>query len=248
MSRRKNKRGNSVTSNSSQNSSVSSDADIWIEQLNLEYKNRMIKFDNLLKNNIAAIEAAYDFYVKKIPRHLFNRTIDELDNELAELEAKKKPTEKKKHRQTKQRSSSLTSPRDFSERRPLTRSSSFNSRRKIPQQLTSKTNNFKTPGCIPKIPNFVTPKVPLNAPLSVARYPQQGEVAISLQGSPLMVAPLPQNYRANACISLPDGKVMSIFPEHGLQPSDIPDIDEETKLEILTLKQNLDAFINMSIK
>ncbi|KAJ9592072.1 hypothetical protein L9F63_001381 [Diploptera punctata] len=223
MSRRKNKRGNSVTSNSSQNSSVSSDADIWIEQLNLEYKNRMIKFDNLLKNNIAAIEAAYDFYVKKIPRHLFNRTIEELDNELTELEAKKKPTEKKKHRQTKQRSSSLTSPRDFSERRPLTRSSSFNSRRKIPQHASY-------------------------APLSVARYPQQGEVAISLQGSPLMVAPLPQNYRANACISLPDGKVMSIFPEHGLQPSDIPDIDEETKLEILTLKQNLDAFINMSIK
>jgi len=39
--------------------------------------------------------------------------------------------------------------------------------------------------------------------------------------------------------------MVSILPEPNLQPYDIPEVDEETRQQLLTLREHMDALINM---
>jgi hypothetical protein len=40
-------------------------------------------------------------------------------------------------------------------------------------------------------------------------------------------------------------QMVSILPEPNLQPYDIPEVDEETRQQLLTLREHMDALINM---
>lgn len=62
-------------------------------------------------------------------------------------------------------------------------------------------------------PNLITPKVAPNAPLSMVRHPRQGELAVSLSGSPLMVTSTLREQKANVNLRLADGRVC-IFWHH----------------------------------
>lgn len=77
-----------------------------------------------------------------------------------------------------------------------------------------------------------------NVPQVILRRPKQGEVAVSMQGSPLMVNPNADNI-ANVNIPLQDGRVISIQPLSGLRMSQIPPLDNDTKRQIQALRDNL---------
>ncbi|KAI4467958.1 australin isoform a-related [Holotrichia oblita] len=110
------------------------------------------------------------------------------------------------------------------------------SRNKISQ---SQLPLLKTP--INKAPpnyGFVTPKIKPNTPQVILRRPKEGEMAISMQGSPLMVNTI-VSQEANVNIPLADGRTISIQPQHGLRMSQLPIIDSSIKRQIEVLRDNL---------
>ncbi|XP_012253594.2 borealin [Athalia rosae] len=114
---------------------------------------------------------------------------------------------------------------------------------------TAVKNKFKTPAMSKTRLNeyaLVTPKVKPNTPLSVMRRPRQGEMALSMQGSPLLVTSVVNENVANVNVPLDNGRVLSLLPNDGLRLSYLPEFDDETRRQLLTLKQHLDKVIGSS--
>ncbi|KAL3288905.1 hypothetical protein HHI36_003350 [Cryptolaemus montrouzieri] len=105
----------------------------------------------------------------------------------------------------------------------------------------SSRDKFRTPLNTKTMDSFamVTPKVKPNTPQIVLRRAQIGEMAISLQGSPILTTPALET-NANVNIPLPDGRMINIQPIHGLRRSQIPTLDPEVQRQLRTLKENLD--------
>ncbi|XP_003704339.1 borealin-related [Megachile rotundata] len=143
-----------------------------------------------------------------------------------------------------------------------TRSSSRNSRIKhseVNQDTVKKTskkerikesmksNKFKTPATLkPGNLEFglVTPKIKPNTPLNVLRRPRQGEMVLSMQGSPLLVSAIVQEDTANINVPLANGNVISLLPNDGLRMSHIPELDPETMRQLETLKNHIEKVIS----
>lgn len=77
-----------------------------------------------------------------------------------------------------------------------------------------------------------------NTPQVILRRPKEGEMAISMQGSPLMVNTIVSR-EANVNIPLEDGRTISIQPQHGLRMSQLPNIDLSIRRQIEVLRDNL---------
>ncbi|KAF2893664.1 hypothetical protein ILUMI_12519 [Ignelater luminosus] len=110
------------------------------------------------------------------------------------------------------------------------------------QQAAQTLSSFKTPlqKTISALSfGTITPKVKPNIPQVVLRRPKQGEMALSMQGSPLMVSSVSSDALANVNIPLQDGRILTIQPQRGLRTSQIPDFDPETRRQIETLRDNL---------
>lgn len=109
-----------------------------------------------------------------------------------------------------------------------------------------KTDNFKTPA-VPKsathMYDVVTPKIKPNTPLNVLRRPRQGEMVLSMQGSPLLVSAVIEEKTANVNVPLSDGNMLSLLPEEGLRVSHIPALDAETMHQLETLKKHIEKVI-----
>lgn len=107
-------------------------------------------------------------------------------------------------------------------------------------------SQFKTPRMknIPQLtPATITPKVDLSKPMSIKRRPKQGEMAVSLTGSPLLVSSVTHDEFASVNVPLPDGKVLAILPQTlGFEPDDIPHLDNQTRQQLNTLKSHLQIF------
>lgn len=78
-----------------------------------------------------------------------------------------------------------------------------------------------------------------HTPQLVLRRPLQGEVAVSMQGSPLLVSGVVGDDVANVNIPLGDGRVISIQPQRGLRMSLLPNLDADTRKQIEVLRDNL---------
>lgn len=109
------------------------------------------------------------------------------------------------------------------------------SRRNVPDSA----NKLRTPlnRNIPSVA-AVTPKVNPNQPLSVLRRPRQGEFALSMDGSPLMVSTVTYDDMVTVTIPLADGRVLSILPTEGIDAADLS-LDEITRNQLLKLRSNL---------
>ncbi|XP_060824193.1 borealin [Bombus pascuorum] len=142
-----------------------------------------------------------------------------------------------------------------------TRSTSRNSKMKlseINQETIRKTtrkhikesmkiDKFRTPAATkPGFNEFdlVTPKIKPNTPLNVLRRPRQGEMVLSMQGSPLLVSAVIQEDIANINVPLRNGNVMSLLPNDGLRMSHIPTLDAETMKQLETLKSHIEKVIS----
>lgn len=107
-----------------------------------------------------------------------------------------------------------------------------------------KMNNFQTPMAKTLVAyNMVTPKVKPNTPLNVLRRPRQGEMVLSMQGSPLLVSAVVEEKTANINVPLANGNVMSLLPQEGLRMSNIPPLDPETMHQLKTLKNHIEKVI-----
>ncbi|XP_017893383.1 borealin-like [Ceratina calcarata] len=140
-----------------------------------------------------------------------------------------------------------------------TRSSSRNSKLKFidaNQSTVKKTakkedneefKKFKTPAASkPGGYEFsvVTPKIKPNTPLNVLRRPRQGEMVLSMQGSPLLVSAIVEEHTANVNVPLRNGNVISLLPNDGLRMSNIPTLDPETMRQLETLKDHINKVIS----
>lgn len=112
--------------------------------------------------------------------------------------------------------------------------------------LTESDSRFKTP--INRLPvpasATVTPKVNMHEPISMMRRPNQGEVALSMTGSPLMVSSVSRDDMATVSVPLANGNILSILPRAGAT-MDIS-FDEQTKNELLLLKGNIEGLLKMN--
>ncbi|KAL4089787.1 hypothetical protein QTP88_024751 [Uroleucon formosanum] len=110
----------------------------------------------------------------------------------------------------------------------------------------SMESRFKTP--INRLPvpasATVTPKVNMHEPISMMRRPNQGEVALSMTGSPLMVSSVSRDDMATVSVPLANGNILSILPRAGAT-MDIS-FDEQTKSELLLLKGNIEGLLKMN--
>ncbi|XP_025195892.1 uncharacterized protein LOC112595037 [Melanaphis sacchari] len=107
-------------------------------------------------------------------------------------------------------------------------------------------SKFKTP--INQLPlsslATITPKLNMNEPMSMMRRPNQGEIALSMTGSPLMVSSVSRDDMATVSVPLANGNVLSILPRVG-STMDIS-FDEQTKSELLILKKNIEGLLKMN--
>ncbi|XP_033319118.1 borealin-related [Bombus vancouverensis nearcticus] len=113
--------------------------------------------------------------------------------------------------------------------------------------ISMKIDKFRTPAATkPGFNEFdlVTPKIKPNTPLNVLRRPRQGEMVLSMQGSPLLVSAVIQEDIANINVPLRNGNVMSLLPNDGLRMSHIPTLDAETMKQLETLKNHIEKVIS----
>lgn len=113
----------------------------------------------------------------------------------------------------------------------------------------SKTDSFKTPASLKSLNSsmydVVTPKIKPNTPLNVLRRPRQGEMVLSMQGSPLLVSAVVEEKTANINVPLSNGNVMSLLPQEGLRMSHIPPLDPATMQQLQTLKNHIEKVISL---
>lgn len=110
-----------------------------------------------------------------------------------------------------------------------------------------KMDCFKTPALLKSsvdMYDVVTPKIKPNTPLNVLRRPRQGEMVLSMQGSPLLVSAVVEERTANINVPLANGNVMSLLPQEGLRMSHIPALDSETMHQLETLKNHIEKVIS----
>lgn len=122
--------------------------------------------------------------------------------------------------------------------RPRLRSSSQGN------SCTRSNHNFITPAAGRNKLDYslVTPKVKPNTPLNMLRRPREGEMALSMQGSPLLVSAIAQDRTANVNVPLHNGNVLSLLPNDG-RFSHIPELDEETKRQLKTLQGHIEKVL-----
>ncbi|XP_053977926.1 borealin [Hylaeus volcanicus] len=144
----------------------------------------------------------------------------------------------------KTRSSSRTSKMKLSEVNQET----VRKNRKECVQESMKIDRFKTPMNLKPGNNneygLVTPKVKPNTPLNILRRPRQGEMVLSMQGSPLLVSAIVNEDTANVNVPLKNGNIISLLPKDGLRMSNIPRLDSETMRQLETLKCHIEKVIS----
>lgn len=67
----------------------------------------------------------------------------------------------------------------------------------------------------------------------------QGEMALSMQGSPLLVNSIITESCANVNIPLEDGRVISLQPCKTIRMSQLPAIPDSTRLQLAKLRDHL---------
>ncbi|XP_012545696.1 uncharacterized protein LOC101738843 isoform X1 [Bombyx mori] len=116
---------------------------------------------------------------------------------------------------------------------------------------------YRTPACNKNASTYypaITPKVTPQTPLTVLRQPRQGEMVVSMSGSPVMVPTcytMQPDEMANCNILLQDGTMLSLQPKQLRQsqayiPFSLMDTNVLNQLK--TLKDNLDKVVKLGEK
>ncbi|KAH0549816.1 borealin-like [Cotesia glomerata] len=143
----------------------------------------------------------------------------------------------------KSHASRVTRSGSRSETRKLERSSSVSNDRNTSKTRTTK-KMFTPTTKQPMKSRAITPKIEPNTPMNILRRPREGEVVLSMQGSPLLVSAVPEDRMASVNVPLQNGNMISLLPKDGrLRLSTLPGLDEESTKQLKILKEHLEKVI-----
>ncbi|KAG8239290.1 hypothetical protein J437_LFUL019068 [Ladona fulva] len=185
------------------------------------------------KRLLDSVSGFYDMKIMNIPPEILNLPLNQLtENDLAFSKNDDFPKIADDPREANNGLSELASLPKF--RKPNTRS--------------SRTDKYKTPARSIKRPlsTMVTPKFNPQSTMSVLRKPREGEIAMSMSGSPLHVTSVINERKPNAVIPLEDGKILSVLPGRGLRKSEIPVLDTVLKGQLKELYRNLNEILSLN--
>lgn len=125
--------------------------------------------------------------------------------------------------------------------RPLTRVNSVNERMSRSKYRTP-VNRLQTMSADRSVMAPVTPKIQMNTPMSLLRYPKVGETIISMSGSPVIVNGGAMQGVANINIPIKDGMF-------SMQPNAITDVDSDlvSRIDTSTLDQLRQLQANLNV-
>lgn len=256
MPRTKAVRKRGVTQDSANNSTSScpdfgqsgeKDVHMQIQEIKEHYRNISAQLQYEHNKQVSKVKQMFRLWNIALKENgLENKIVAELENEVDVCDSTNKENEynngimpssskTKTTRSVRKRSNSVSSSQSTIKKNYVQRSASCERTRNI--QLSG--SKYKTPSNrnIPSMP-MVTPKVNPNIPLAVLRRPRQGEFAMSISGSPLMVSSVTYDEMASVSVPLPDGRVLSILPTEGIAAASL-NLDEETRKQLLKLRSNL---------
>ncbi|KAG4071335.1 hypothetical protein HA402_004039 [Bradysia odoriphaga] len=135
--------------------------------------------------------------------------------------------QKKKHRRSRSAAANVST----MSARPLSRVNSVNERMSRSKYRTP-INRLQTMSADRSIIAPVTPKIQMNTPMSLLRYPKIGETIISMSGSPVIVNGGAMQGIANINIPIKDGMF-------SMQPNAITDVDSDlvSRIDHTTMNQ-----------
>ncbi|XP_052759282.1 uncharacterized protein LOC113511360 isoform X2 [Galleria mellonella] len=217
---------------------------------------RKNKIDNRVNLELKTLDIAFKILLGSIKSTYLNKTVGQLKSELFLNEVAN--TRRTRHSGCSAShddvAPSVSSGRrsrsaDASCRKPPTASKTIQRRRS--------RSVYRTPAYNKNAPvNFpaITPKVTPYTPLTVLRQPRQGEMVVSMSGSPVMVPTcytMQPDEKANCNILLQDGTMLSLQPKQLRQSQAyIPFslMDAKVLNQLKTLKDNLDKVVKLGEK
>ncbi|XP_037050243.1 borealin-like isoform X2 [Bradysia coprophila] len=153
------------------------------------------------------------------------------DDESSRRSSKPKKTigteQKKKHRRSRSAAANVST----MSARPLSRVNSVNERLSRSKYRTP-VSRLQTMSADRSVMAPVTPKIQMNTPMSLLRYPKVGETIISMSGSPVIVNGGTMQGIANINIPIKDGMF-------SMQPNAITDVDSDlvSRIDNTTMNQ-----------
>ncbi|XP_075985525.1 uncharacterized protein LOC142982735 isoform X2 [Anticarsia gemmatalis] len=219
------------------------------------------KIDTRAHMELRNVELAFKILLGSISNVYLTKTVGQLKSELHLKEV----TNSRRTRHSSRSASHDDVPPSSRSTAASRRSRSADaSCRKAPPPTASKTvqrrrsrSVYRTPAYNKNAPvNYpaITPKVTPQTPLTVLRQPRQGEMVVSMSGSPVMVPScytMKPDEMANCNILLQDGTMLSLQPKQLRQsqayiPFSLMDSNVLTQLK--TLKDNLDKVVKLGEK
>ncbi|XP_049880190.1 uncharacterized protein LOC126376682 [Pectinophora gossypiella] len=234
------------------------------------------KIDNRAQMEVRNLELAFKILVGSISKQYMQMTVGQLKSELylKEISNTRRSrhsaraashddgynTENSSHGSGDRGKKKMAPP--ASSRAPRrSRSAEASARKAPPPRATSQRRRsksvYRTPAYNKNAPTAypaITPKVAPHTPLTVLRQPRQGEMVVSMTGSPVMVptySTMQQDEKANCNILLADGTMLSLQPKQLRQSQAyIPFslMDAGVLAQLRTLKDNLDKVVKLGEK
>ncbi|XP_063833772.1 uncharacterized protein LOC135082933 isoform X3 [Ostrinia nubilalis] len=237
----------------------SAEDDDTLKKLNKLVTDQKNKIDSRTHMEIRNVELAFKILLGSISNVYLQKTVGQLKTELHLKEV----TNARQTRHSSRSASHDDAPPPSSSRSAGRRSRSADASQRLrpptaakPQRRRSRSV-YRTPAYNKNAPNnypAITPKVTPQTPLTVLRQPRQGEMVVSMSGSPVMVPScytMQQEEKANCNILLQDGTMLSLQPKQLRQSQAyIPFalMDANVLSQLRTLKDNLDKVVRLGEK
>ncbi|XP_022119684.1 uncharacterized protein LOC110996358 isoform X2 [Pieris rapae] len=235
------------------------DSDDTLRRLKKLSNDLKTKIDSQAQMQIGCVEIAFKILLGSISAANLQKTLGQLKNELL----LKEPTNTRPSRVTASSRAASNDDVPPSATRSIRRSRSADaSARSIAKPSARATTQRRRSKSVYRTPalnrnagvNYpvITPKVTPHTPLTVLRQPRQGEMVLSMSGSPVMVPScvyaMQPDEKANCNILLRDGTMLSLQPKQLRQSQAyIPFslMDDNVLLQLKTLKDNLDKVVKL---
>ncbi|XP_013165735.1 PREDICTED: uncharacterized protein LOC106116438 isoform X2 [Papilio xuthus] len=230
------------------------DSDETLKKLNKLVADQKNKIDSHAYMEQRNVEVAFKILLGSIKASYLEKTVGQLKTELSLREV----TNKRATRNSNRPDSHDDGPPSTIGRKTTRRSRSADASRML---TVSKTHNrsqsvYRTPMYNKNPMNYpaITPKVAPHTPLTVLRQPRQGEMVVSMSGSPVLVPSvyaMQQNEKASCNIMLNDGTMLSLQPRQLRQSQAfIPFslMDSQVLSQLKTLKDNLVKMVELGEK
>ncbi|XP_047506288.1 uncharacterized protein LOC125050456 isoform X2 [Pieris napi] len=238
------------------------DSDDTLKRLKKLSNDLQMKVDSQAQMQIASVEIAFKILLDSITKTNLQKTVGQLKNELL----LKEPTNTRPSRVTASSravsNDDVTPSATRSTRRSRSADASARSVAKPSARATTQRRRSKSVYRTPALNRnaavnypVITPKVTPHAPLTLLRQPRQGEMVLSMSGSPVMVPScsyaMQPDEKANCNILLRDGTMLSLQPKQLRQSQAyIPFslMDDNVLHQLKTLKDNLDKVVQLGEK